>query len=58
MAGGEEGLDGTADLGCAFPSVDFPEPFSPFFCGDPFGCCPAFGGGTDWDLGFPLPLDF
>ena len=57
-AGGEEGLDGAADLGCDFPSDDFPAPFSPFFCGVPFCCCPGFGGGTDWALGFPLPFGF
>ena len=58
MAGGEEGLGGTVGLGCKFPSDDFPVPFSPFFCGDPFCCCPVFAGGTDWALGFPLPFGF
>ena len=31
-------------LGCGFPSDDFPAPFSPLLCGDPFCCCPALGG--------------
>ena len=55
---GEGAFGGAVALGCGFPSDDFPAPFSPFFCGDPFCCCPALGGGTDWDLKFPLPLGF
>ena len=56
--GGVEVFGGTVDLGCDFPSDDFPVPFSPFFCSDPFCYCPVFDGGTDWALGFPLPFGF